>query len=263
MKKSILLTTCLLTFLLSCGSDNDDNEEEQDRQEEVNQETEGFYETSLVPLNTGLAGSTVGSFRMRILGDEVRVLGEVQNSPRVFHRQFIHTGSTCPGPGADTNLDGVLSFNESLQITGQALIPLDRNLSTQSAGSIFPVPGALGNYIYTANTSLVRMLADLHTEDPNPSDFMTKLSPDEELNLAGRTIVIYGTRGDSNLPVACGTIVRSVEPLPDDDVVIIVPYPEPDPVPVPPEPQEEPEEEEPEEEEAEDEEVEEEEVEEE
>jgi len=233
MKWPFLVTMCLLSFLLSCGSDNDDNEDEE-REEEVNRETEGFYETKLIPLNTGLAGSTLGNFRIRIFGDEVRVRGEVQNSPRVFHRQFIHTGPDCPGPGADSNLDGILSFDESLRITGQALIPLDRNLSTQSSGYIFPVPGPLGNYTYSETTSLVRMVADLHADDPDPTDFITKLSPEEDLNLAGRTIVIYGIRGNSSLPIACGTLVRSVEPLPDTEVRPLPPtYRPPVPVPVP------------------------------
>lgn len=222
---------CLLTFLVACGSDDDSQDEE--RQEETNQETEGYYETGLVPLNTGVAGSTAGTFNIRIRGDEVRVRGNVQNSPRVFHRQFIHEGSSCPGPGADTNRDGVLDFNESLRITGDALIPLDQNLSTQRAGYIFPVPRAYGNYSYFETTSLVRMMADLRADDPNPEDILTKLSPGEDLNLPSRTIVLYGVKGNSNLPIACGTIVRAVEPLPDGPVVTIPPRTPPPPAPAP------------------------------
>lgn len=221
---------CLLTLLVACGSDNDDNSDDVENEEEVNQETQGFYEASLVPLNTGLAGSTVGNFKIRILGDEVRVRGEVHNSPGVFHRQFIHTGANCPGPGADTNIDGNLDYNESARITGAALIPLDRNLSTQKAGYIFPIPGGLGAYTYFEKTSLVRMMADLHSEDPDPNDALTKLDPDEGLNLSGRSIVIYGVRGNSNLPIACGTIARTVEPLPDN----IPPRQSPPPAPLPP-----------------------------
>ncbi len=225
---------CLLTVLLACGSDDDSKEDAEREEEDVNQETQGFYEASLVPLNTGVAGSTVGTFKIRILGDEVRVRGEVENSPRVFHRQFIHTGRNCPGPGADTDIDGNLSFDESLRITGPALIPLDRNLSTQKAGYIFPVPGALGDYTYFEITSLVRMLADLHSEDPDPSDFITKLESDEGLNLSGRTIMIYGVRGNSNLPIACGTIARTVEPLPDEPLPPDRPPRAPRPAPLPP-----------------------------
>ncbi|MFL5784556.1 MAG: hypothetical protein ACJ76H_08115, partial [Bacteriovoracaceae bacterium] len=150
--------------------------------------------------------------------------GNVQNSPSGFHRQFIHTGGNCPGPGADINIDGVIGFDESVNITGPALIPLDQNLSTQTAGFVFPVPNSMGNYSYLEFTSLVRMLADLHSADPDPNDSLVKLAPDEGLNLAGRTIVIYGAHGQSDLPIACGTLVRSIEPLPEN----------PQPVPVPP-----------------------------
>lgn len=227
MKKTILLTFSLLTFLIGCGSDKDKFDEEKERQEETNQEHQGFYETMLVPINTGLAGSSMGNFRIRILGDEVKVRGEMENTPRVFHRQFIHTGPNCPGPGADTNLDGNLSLDESLRITGPSLIPLDQNLSTQKAGYTFPVAGAMGAYTYFETTSLLRMSADLRSEDPDPSDYLTKLSPNENLNLAGRTIVVYGSVGNSSLPIACGSLRRSVEPIPD-------PAPRPDPVPLPP-----------------------------
>ncbi|MES2525960.1 MAG: hypothetical protein V4598_02695 [Bdellovibrionota bacterium] len=210
MKKPVLLTTCLLSILLGCGSDKDEFEEEKAREEEINQETQGSYETFLVPVNTETAGSTVGSFMIRIQGDEVRVRGEVENSPNTFHKQFLHTGSACPGPGADTDLDGVVSFEESLQITGPALIPLDQNLSSQTAGYVFPVARAMGAYTYFEITSLTLMMNDLHREDSVPTDALVKLSPEEDLSLVGKTIVIYGVPGNSSVPVACGTIRRKL-----------------------------------------------------
>ncbi len=209
MKKPILLTLCLLTGLTGCGSDKESIDEVEEREEERNQETQGQYESFLVPVNTEVNGSTVGFFRIRILGDEVKVRGEVENSPPVYHRQFIHTGPNCPGPGADSDLDGVISFSESMRITGPVLIPLDQNLSGQTAGFIFPVPGAMGAYTYMETTSLLRMSADLRTDDPDPLDYLVKLSADENLNLPGRTIVIYGIAGDSSLPIACGSIQRT------------------------------------------------------
>jgi hypothetical protein len=237
MKKHLLVPVCLLSLLVSCGNTSDPNDDKE-REEDTNQETQGYYESQLVPLNTGVAGSTVGTFHIRILGDEVKVTGSVQNSPHVFHRQFIHAGGDCPGPGADSNRDGNLDFNESLRITGDALIPLDRNLSTQTAGYVFPVPGSSGNYSYSETTSLVRMMADLHADDPDPEDFLSKLSPDDELNLTGRTIVLYGVHGNASFPIACGKIVRAVEPLPDQPDVRTFPprnpRPRPRPIPLPP-----------------------------
>ncbi len=208
MKNPILLATYLFFFLIGCGSDKEEFEDANVREEEVNPETQGSYETLLIPINTEIAGSTVGRFSIRILDDEVRVRGEVENSPGTFHQQFIHTGPDCPGPGADTDLDGVISFQESIQITGPALIPLDQNLSSQKAGYVFPVAGAMGAYTYFEMTSLLFMMRDLHAGDPDPSDALVKLSPDENLKVVGRTIVIYGTKGNSSLPVACGTISR-------------------------------------------------------
>ncbi len=193
MKNPVLLTIFLLITLISCGSDKDEFEEEKAREEEINQETQGTYETYLIPVNTETAGSTVGYFMIRILDDEVRVRGEVENSPRTFHKQFLHLGSDCPGPDADTDLDGVVSLEESVQITGPALIPLDDNLSSQRAGNRFPVADSMGAYTYFEITSLRLMMNDLQRE---------------ELSLVGKTIVIYGIGGNSSLPVACGTIRR-------------------------------------------------------
>ncbi len=209
MKTSLLVTLCSLCFVLSCGKDTMGDEFQEKQEVQGNQETDGYYETTLIPLNTQVAGSPTGYFRFRIAGDSVTVSGDVQNTPATFHRQYIHTGSNCPGPGADNDLDGNISFDESLFITGGALLPLDSDLSSQSRGNSFPIAGALGNYTYTASTSLGRMLADLESEDPKPDDFLVKLESDENLNLSGRTLVIYGIRSDNSFPIACGTILRS------------------------------------------------------
>jgi hypothetical protein len=229
MKRPFFLTLCLLTVLISCGGDKDSDDEEAQQEEDTTQETEGSYRADLVPLNTSVAGSTVGSFKIRIFGDEFRVRADVENSPNTFHPQFIHTGHNCPGPGADTNIDGVVSFNESIAITGDAIIPLDNNLSTQKAGGIYPVAGAMGGYTYFEITSLVKMLSDLRLADPDPNDALTKLGADEPLNLVGKTIVVYGIPGNKNMPIACGKIVRTVEPLPDNN-----PPPQPEHRPPPP-----------------------------
>lgn len=183
MKKSFLLTLCLLSVLISCGRREGTESEEKVQEDNVPQETDGFYEAKIIPVNTSIAGSTVGDFRFRILGDEIRVRGDIANSPLTLHRQLIHQGNNCPGPGADEDLDGIVSYDESIRITGGVLVPLQNSM-----------PGSLGNYIYFATYSLTSVL--------------TKLPPDEHLNLAGRTILIYGVNGNSTLPVACGTIER-------------------------------------------------------
>lgn len=161
-------------------------EQQNIRGDETDQAVEGLYIARLVPINLSVAGSTVGEFKIRIQGNEVRVRGEVENSPQVFHRQFIHAGRDCPGPGADTDIDGIISGKESKAITGEPLVALDP----------FPVPVALGAYTYFESSSLNKMLSDINMSD-------------SDLRLSGRTIVIYGSQGMSTVPIACGTFFRS------------------------------------------------------
>ena len=63
MKKPFLLTLCFITFVLSCVQEKEEFDKEEVREGEINQEIEGSYETFLVPVNTEIAGSTVGNFR--------------------------------------------------------------------------------------------------------------------------------------------------------------------------------------------------------
>lgn len=181
--KEWILTLCLLSILISCGRREGEAGEPQKQVDDSPQEMDGMYQAKIIPVNTMTAGSTVGDFRIRILGDEVRVRGDIANSPGVTHQQKIHRGNNCPGPGADEDLDGIVSYDESVRVTGGILV----NISNAT-------PGSLGNYLYFAIYSLTSIL--------------TKLPADEDLNLSGRTIMIYGNNGNSSLPVACGTIER-------------------------------------------------------
>src|SRR6476620_6139656 len=113
MKTKWPVTVCLLSLLVSCGNTGDPKDDKQ-KEEDNNQDTQGYYEAQLVPLNSGIAGNTTGLFRIKIFGDEVKVMAGIQNSPGGFHRQYIHAGNSCPGPGADRNRDGILDFDESL-----------------------------------------------------------------------------------------------------------------------------------------------------
>lgn len=183
MKDHFLLTLCLLTALLSCGRQEGTVGDSQKQVDDSPQELDGMYEAQIIPVNTNVAGSTVGEFRIRIAGNELRMRGEIANSPPVPHRQHVHTGSNCPGPGADEDLDGTISYEESRKVTGELFFPMKDAL-----------PGAHGNY----TSFIVGPLTDV----------MRQIPTNEELTLSGRTIMIYGAAGNPTLPVACGTIER-------------------------------------------------------
>lgn len=195
------LTILILIFTLSCGKDFGDEGKFERAQQETDQETEGTYEAGLIPVNEARAGSTVGRFYVSIQGDEVSVRGDVENAGQSSHRQYIHSGRECPGPLADRNRDGEISSSESFPHTKGALISLGSS-----------VPSSSRNYSTRRSWSLTRLLADLHSADPDPEAFMTKLSPGEELNLAGRAVMIYRVEGNGILPVACGIFIRTSGP---------------------------------------------------
>lgn len=232
-----LILFSMLNFIYACGSDNDDDDSAQN-EESQQQEDQGTYQAILTPLNVTAAGTPSGTTTIRIRGDEVDARNIVKDTPEsIIHRQHIWNGS-CPTPANDTNQDGFVDYNEAKSSLSSILIPLDNELSGQIAGGVYPVSNPAGNYTYREVTSLARLLADLRSPDPVPTDDFSKLNPADNLNLAGKSVVLHGVKstfalpasvsstGDApahrTLPIACGTLVR----VADTD-------PEPAPVPVP------------------------------
>lgn len=223
-----LLFLSLLNLFVACGSDDDDDGGSvatPPPQSEEQQEDQGTYQAILTPLNVSPAGSSQIEAIIRIRGDEVDADVDANSTPaNIIHRQYIYSGRSCPTPDNDTNQDGYIDYVEALSSTNQILIPLDNDLSSQSAGGIYPIANGFGNYDYNEETSLARMLADLRGTDPVGTDDVTKLDPSENLNLAGRVVVVHGvssfknlpdsvaSRGNApshrTLPIACGVLVR-------------------------------------------------------
>jgi hypothetical protein len=219
MKKLLAPITLSTMFLLaSCGSDSTPTAQMQQQQL-----TEGHYRVSLQAMNGSFGGETSGEGTFHIEGDEVRVTMKVNNAPSTVHMQHVHAGRSCPTMAADTNGDGVIDGAEALASAGGVLIPLNGNLNAQVEGrGMFPFGG---QYSYSRSGVLSRMLADLRMQDDNVEDHLVKLDADEELNLAGRVVMIYGVTelapmtaaqafgrpSWEAIPVACGVIERTTE----------------------------------------------------
>lgn len=214
---SLLIGTCLIT-LASCGGDSGGSSGSSAQQREQ-QDDHGIYRAVLKPINTSVAGETSGTVEIRIEGDDVIVSSNVAGAPAgVKHLQNVTMLASCPAPAAEGAL--VTAAN-----AGQILIPLDSNLSEQIAGMSFgPIANSSGSYVYKRSTSLTEMLADLRSADPDDTDAIVKLSPEDNLNLDGKVVIIHGvsstaelpetvgTLGDlspaQSLPIACGELVR-------------------------------------------------------
>lgn len=232
---SLVFLLAILNLFVACGSDSDDNDDNLPQEEETgSQDEQGTYEAILNPLNTSVAGNTRGTGTVRIRGDEVEVDVDVEGSPAgITHRQYIWSNGVCPTAANDSNLDGIVSFQEATNASGNILIPLDNQLNAQLQGDRYPISNRSGNYSYDESASLTRMLSDLYAPDPNPNDDIVKLPVGEGLNLTARSVIVHGVRSNKTLPIACGVFVRvadNEEPIP---VPVPVPVPTPTPPPIP------------------------------
>lgn len=222
---SPLILLSALSMAVSCGKSDSQKSNAMTKESFEQEDDQGVYRAVLRPINESVAGNTIGTVEIKIVGDDVVVESNVTGSPAgVKHLQNIMRGHTCPGPLSDKNSDGVIDVVEMMGSTGQFLIPLDSDISTQLDGISFgPIANSSGTYVYRRSTTLSHLLSDLASPDPDPTDSIIKLSPGQNLNLRGRVVIIHGARpslvpqtaaglgeqsSSTMLPIACGELVR-------------------------------------------------------
>jgi len=206
MKKinKIIPAACLLA-LASCGgsgssaSGGGGTRATEDPREEV-QAAEGTYKAILRPYNFTVAGWIPnGMTDIKITGDKIEVKSWLDDAANVVHMQNIHLGTQCPTMANDSNGDGFVDFNESVQVSKQILLQLDEDLESQSELSVYPK----GNFTYFQTASLSSLIL---------------------LNFEGKVIIVTGAaanRGlpatvslvnnqtrEASIPIACGIIER-------------------------------------------------------
>jgi hypothetical protein len=229
-KSKIFFMILCLVVLSGCG-DKKKSHHTRFEHQELRDDVDGIYRANLQSLNQGIAGSTMGSVTVRLNGDEVSFESAISGAPAgIKHYQFITTGGKCPDQNADANQDGFIDAMEGMNFYGKVLIPLDSNLSSQVDGMDYgPIANPAGAIVYRRSTSVMDLLDDLMRDDPNPKDYLTKVSPYENFSLAKRIVVIHGVSEEvpataaglgertpaESLPIACGELVRlssEVEP---------------------------------------------------
>lgn len=233
MKKTALVMASAMLTLVACGNKESKNRNALTGQrEQARQGEQGRYRAVLNTLNSSVSGHPSGNAEIWVEGDEIKVQVEMNNlRPRAGgHPQHIHTATECPTMAADVNNDGFVDVIEGVPTYGPILVPLDGDLSSQAAQrEDYPIASSMGSkadfgYVYQEVSSLSRLLADLRAPDENPDDAVVKLEADEDLDLAGRHIVIHGVPDSVNLPdsvatlgteareetlpIACGKIIR-------------------------------------------------------
>ncbi len=205
-----ILSVGALALMVSCAGDTGDGSSEAPQQQQ--QEDEGVYSASLTTLNSSVAGASAGTAKIAVVGDKMAVTIQMNGVPvRISHLQHIHSGSACPTAAADTNADGFVDVVEGVPSYGPILIPLDGDLRSQAGGmNSSPVASSTGTYTYFRTVSITDMLTDLRAPDTDDADAVAKLAPGEELNLAGRHIVIHGVPASTTLPAT----VQSIKDIP-------------------------------------------------
>lgn len=203
---SFLIGTCIFT-LASCGSDDSSSSAGSSRQEQQ-QDDQGIYRAVLKPLNTNVAPGTSGTIEIKIQGDDVFVESNITGAPAgVKHLQNLTLLTACPTSGNDVNNDSHVDILEAAASAGPILIPLDSNLSTQLDGMSYgPIANGSGSYVYRRSTSLTDLLSDLRAPDPDATDAVVKLPEGQDLNLAGKVVIIHGVGSSANLPETISTI---------------------------------------------------------
>jgi len=204
---TFLIGTCIFT-LASCGSDSSSSSSGGSSRQEQQQDDQGIYRAVLKPLNTNVAPGTSGTVEIKIQGDDVIVESNVTGAPAgVKHLQNLTLLTACPTAGNDVNNDSHIDILEAAASSGPILIPLDSNLSTQLDGISFgPIANNTGSYVYRRSTSLTELLSDLRAPDPDSTDALVKLPEGQDLNLAGKVVIIHGVGSASNLPDSISTI---------------------------------------------------------
>ena len=157
------------------------------------------FETLNPNVNGNVPGSSTIHFSQEKIYAYVRLFG---GSPSAWHQQKIYNGSQCPTIEDDLNGDGFLDIEEVEKVTGDVLVPLDANISSQKAGTPFyPIGDISGNYFYERVTRFESMLANLQKEDSDLDDNMIKLEENEIFKIEDRPIVIYGINPEAEIPI--------------------------------------------------------------
>lgn len=147
----------------------------------------GNYRAILRPLNNHLSGFIPsGIAEVNIRGDLIKVKTILDDDARVKHIQNLHIGERCPRPFDDTNKDGVIDSNEARKISGEILIPLDRDLNSIQLGEgLFPFGSKL---TYVESASLENLINDL------------RINRGIEFNPKNKAVLIHGVSLNTKLP---------------------------------------------------------------
>lgn len=205
MKTKNIFVMLALLSLVACGKDGGGSGSggsvTQGASREMAEATPGTYYAILRPVNfysNGFIPYGAATFTLR--GEQLQVNTSLDDDQAVTHRQTLHIGTRCPTSADDTNADGFVDYNEAMAVVGAAVMPLDNDLSSQTAGAeIYPRGRAM---TYSKSASLATVNADLWKADEDPSDNVMKLANGKGIGFEGRVVLVHGTAPQSSFPTS-------------------------------------------------------------
>lgn len=203
----IIFCICFLFVFISCGKQHFPDYESSNLPEREEEE-DGVFRAEFSSLNPHYTGKIKATTELWIRSIQLYAKIVMYSSPaRVRYLQYIHRGPKCPDESSDINRDGVIDMSEVMIKSGEMLIPLDKKLNSQDAGSEwFPKSNKNGAYYYSRSGDVDHIMDDLYALDRHPEDGIGKLRKNESLRLDQKVIVIYGTPSDPFMPVACAEL---------------------------------------------------------
>jgi hypothetical protein len=209
----VLLTVCIYLLLLFQGCGKQKFPDYSDKPEQHEEQDAGYYAGKFKALNSHIAGHIDAHALLWTKGQQfyARVV-MMRGTQSSVYQQYIHKGDTCPTSKNDVNRNGILELDEVTYFAGPMLIPLDRNLKTQTIGlEWFPRTDREGIYYYSRSGDISDMMKDLRKRDTSPHRGLGKLDPDENLDMDRRTIILYRSSSEIFLPVACAELDGEVD----------------------------------------------------
>ncbi len=209
MKSNKIFLLLVLLGLVACGKDGGGSSGggsgiAQNTSQEMVEASPGTYYTVLRPVNFHANGFIpYGSATFTLTGDELQVATNMDDDQPVTHRQTLHMGTRCPTLVDDTNGDTFIDYQEAQKVVGPALMPLDADLSSQSAGAELYPRGT--GMTYKKSASLSSINSDLWKADEDPSDNVIKLAQGKGIGFEGRVILVHGTTAQNSFPSSLAT----------------------------------------------------------